>query len=127
MRPFASTISLEEARRRLAAAVRPIARTERVRLDAADGRVAAADVFSPIDVPPFARSAMDGYAVIAADTVGATRETPARLRQLDRIFTGALSSIAIESRWKLALSRSSVSAKAPDAGPPDTAAPSSRS
>jgi molybdopterin molybdotransferase len=95
MRPFTSTISLDEARRRLAAAVRPIARTERARLDAAAGRVAAADVASPLDVPPFARSAMDGYAVIAADTAGASRAAPARLRQLDRIFTGALSSVAV--------------------------------
>ena len=91
MRPFTSTISLEEARRRLDAAVRPIARVERVRLDAAAGRVAAADVVSPIDVPPFARSAMDGYAVIAADTRGASKSAPARLRLLDRIYTGRLS------------------------------------
>jgi molybdenum cofactor synthesis domain-containing protein len=95
MRPFSSTISLEEARRRLDAAVRPIARTERVRLEDAAGRVAAADVVSAIDVPPFARSAMDGYAVIAADTAAATRATPARLRLLDRIYTGQPSSIAI--------------------------------
>jgi len=91
MRPFASTISLEEARRRLEAAVRPIERTERVRLDQAAGRVAAAEVTSPIDVPPFARSAMDGYAVVAADTAGASRDAPVRLRQLDRIFTGTVS------------------------------------
>jgi len=66
MRPFHSTISLDEARRRLDAAVRPIARIERLRIQDAAGRVAAADVTSPLDVPPFARSAMDGYAVIAA-------------------------------------------------------------
>src|ERR1700704_5390460 len=95
MRPFTSTISLEEARRRLGAAVRPIARTERVRLEEAAERIAAADVILAIDVPPFARSAMDGYAVVAADTVGATRSAPARLRMLDRIYTGQPSSIAI--------------------------------
>jgi molybdopterin molybdotransferase len=95
MRPFTSTISLEEARRRLDAAVRPIARVERVRLDAAAGRVAAADVVSPIDVPPFARSAMDGYAVIAADTRGASKSAPARLRLLDRIYTGRLSTATV--------------------------------
>ena len=95
MRPFTSTISLDEARRRLDAAVRPIARTERVRLVEAAGRVAAADVTSVIDVPPFARSAMDGYAVMAGDTAGATRLAPARLRMLDRIYTGQPSSIAI--------------------------------
>jgi molybdopterin biosynthesis enzyme len=95
MRPFTSTISLDEARRRLTAAVRPIARTERVALDVAAGRVAAGDIRSPIDVPPFARSAMDGYAVVAADTEGASRQAPARLRQIDRIFTGTLSSVAV--------------------------------
>jgi molybdopterin molybdotransferase len=95
MRPFTSTISLEEARRRLASAVRPIGRTERVTLGAAAGRIAAVDVSSSIDVPAFARSAMDGYAVIAADTTAATRDTPTRLRQVDRIFTGTVSSVAV--------------------------------
>jgi molybdopterin biosynthesis enzyme len=95
MRPFTSTISLEEARRRLDAAVFPISRTERVRLEDATGRVAAADVTSPMDVPPFARAAMDGYAVVAADTRAATPATPARLRQLDRIYTGQLSAVKV--------------------------------
>jgi len=95
MRPFTSTISLEEARRRLDAAVRPISRTEQVPLMAAAGRVVAADVISMIDVPPFARSAMDGYAVIAADTLGATADRPARLRLVDRIYTGALSAVQL--------------------------------
>jgi molybdopterin molybdotransferase len=90
MRPFTSTISLEEARRRLAAAIRPIARTERAPLADAAGRVVASSVMSGIDVPPFARSAMDGYAVIAADTTGATRDAPARLRVAERIYTGEM-------------------------------------
>jgi len=95
MRPFTSTISLDEARRRLDANVRPIARTERVRLDEAHGRVAAADVTSPIDVPPFARSAMDGYAVVATDVAAASKDAPVRLRLVDRIYTGRISSIAV--------------------------------
>ncbi|MGE5243433.1 MAG: gephyrin-like molybdotransferase Glp [Betaproteobacteria bacterium] len=89
MRPFTSTISIDEARARVAAAVRPIARTERVLLADAAGRVAAADAAAAIDVPPFARSAMDGYAVIAADTGGATRAAPRVLRIVERVFTGA--------------------------------------
>lgn len=88
MRPFTSTISLEEARRRLDGAVRPIERTERVALVDGAGRVAAADVTSAIDVPPFARSAMDGYAVVAADTAAASSSAPTRLRLVDRIYTG---------------------------------------
>src|SRR6202040_509433 len=90
MRPFKSTIPLTEARQCLAAGVRPIARTERVALVEAAGRVAAAEVAATIDVPPFARSAMDGYAVVAADTRGATRGAPIRLRIVDRIHTGEL-------------------------------------
>jgi molybdopterin molybdotransferase len=90
VRPFTSTISLAEARARLEVHVRPISRTERVSLAEAVGRVASVDVASSIDVPPFARSAMDGYAVIAADTTAATRSTPRRLRILERIYTGAL-------------------------------------
>src|SRR5947208_3863143 len=95
MRPFTSTISLDEARRRLDANVRPISRTERVRLDAAAGRVAAADVTSPLDVPPFARSAMDGYAVVAADTASASRHHPAVLGLIDRLYTGQPSEVVV--------------------------------
>jgi molybdopterin molybdotransferase len=96
LRPFKSTISLEEARRRLSANVRPIERVEQVAVDAAAGRVAAADIRSAIAVPPFSRSAMDGYAVIAADIAAASRDRPARLRIVDRIYTGAASSTRIE-------------------------------
>jgi molybdopterin molybdotransferase len=88
MRPFTSTISLDEARRRLAAAIRPLARTECVGLADAAGRVVVRDVTSSIDVPPFARSAMDGYAVVAADTASATRRAPVRLRIVERIYSG---------------------------------------
>ena len=94
MRPFTSTISFDEARRRLNAAAAPIARTERLPLAAAAWRVAAQDVVSPIDVPPFARAAMDGYAVIAADTA---QGNAVRLRIVERIYTGGSPSTAIRS------------------------------
>src|SRR6516165_5695238 len=95
MRPFTSTISFDEARRRLDAAVDPITRTERVPLGAAQGRVAAEDIRSSIDVPPFSRSAMDGYAVIAADMSGATVDSPVRLRVVDRLYTGQAPAVAV--------------------------------
>jgi molybdenum cofactor synthesis domain-containing protein len=88
MRPFKSTISLEEARQRLTSHLRPIDRVERVLLAEAAGRVAAADVAASLHVPPFSRSAMDGYAVVAADTVDATPARPVRLRIVDRVYTG---------------------------------------
>jgi molybdenum cofactor synthesis domain-containing protein len=97
VRPFASTISIDEARQRLTASVRPIERTEIVPLADAAGRVAAADVVSTIFVPPFSRSAMDGYAIVAADTHDASREHPARLRIIERIYTGHAPARAIRS------------------------------
>jgi molybdenum cofactor synthesis domain-containing protein len=92
MRPFTSTISIDEARALLQAGVVPVARTETVPLTAAAGRVAGADLASTIFVPPFSRSAMDGYAVIAEDTRGATRERPVPLRIVERVFTGGMPS-----------------------------------
>jgi len=88
-------MSLEEARARVAAHVQPIARTERVGLAAALGRVVSADVASTLDVPPFSRSAMDGYAVIAADTASASRSDPRRLRVVERLYTGLMPQVAI--------------------------------
>src|SRR5712671_5774967 len=97
MRPFTSTISLDEARQRLQTNVRAIARTERVDLPAASGRVMAVNLTSAIDVPPFARAAMDGYAVLAADTTMAPAAAPVDLRLLDRIDTGETSRVTVTS------------------------------
>jgi molybdenum cofactor synthesis domain-containing protein len=88
MRPFGETIPLPQAQAFIANAVRPIDRTERVPLAEASGRVLARDVVSTMDVPPFARAAMDGYAVRAADTKDATREQPKRLACVEKVFTG---------------------------------------
>jgi molybdenum cofactor synthesis domain-containing protein len=87
-RPFQSTISLDEARAIVDAAIRPIDRVERVPLSEARGRVLAADVVSDADVPPFSRAAMDGYAVRSEDTTGATRTMPRLLRSIEEVFTG---------------------------------------
>lgn len=95
MRPFESTISIEEARRRLSANVRPIDRTDWVTLTDVAGRVAAADVASSIDVPPFARSVMDGYAVLASDTTSASKSTPVHLRVIGRVHTAEVSTEAV--------------------------------
>ena len=88
MRPFGGTISLDEARQRIDAAVRPIDRTERVALAGANGRVLAEDVLATADVPPFARAAMDGYAVRAGDTAGASKDHARVLKRVETLFTG---------------------------------------
>ena len=77
---FLEVVSAEEARRRFAACVdhSPLD-AETVALEAALSRVIAADVVAPVDAPPFDRANVDGFAVRAADVVGATDGTPKRL------------------------------------------------
>ena len=72
-------IEIEEARRRVLVAVRPLGR-EPVPVREALGRVLAEDVEAPEAVPGFDNSAMDGYAVRAADTAGASSGEPRLLR-----------------------------------------------
>ena len=83
------TVSIDEARGMLAVHGEPIAGVERLALDAAAGRVVARDVSAAFDIPPFARAVMDGYAVKAIDTDGASRDTPVHLTLVESIFTGS--------------------------------------
>jgi molybdenum cofactor synthesis domain-containing protein len=90
MRPFKGTISLDEARTIIDRSILPITRVARVSLDHASGRVLAETITSNADVPPFARAAMDGFAVRAQDTAGASRTTPRTLRRIEKVFTGQM-------------------------------------
>jgi molybdopterin molybdotransferase len=95
MRPFKETIPLQAARAIVDRSGTPIARVETIPLDEAHGRVIARDVIAPADVPPFSRAAMDGYAVRAVDTMGASRPKPRRLRQIAALYTGEVSTVAV--------------------------------
>jgi molybdenum cofactor synthesis domain-containing protein len=97
MRPFGETISLEEARAIISRSLRPIERIERVPLDTARGRVLAEELIASADVPPFSRAAMDGYAVRAADTAGATSARPAILTCIEKVFTGQMPSHTVQA------------------------------
>jgi molybdopterin molybdotransferase len=76
-------ISVEEARRRLLAPLKPLG-AEQVALSDAFGRVLAEDVAARRTQPPFAVSAMDGYAVRAADVAA----VPARLKVVGSVPAG---------------------------------------
>jgi molybdopterin molybdotransferase len=82
-------ISVEEARR---AVLDPIRRLEAEEVDLIDalGRVLAEDVSSDIDVAPFDNSAMDGYAVRAADVGDAAEDAPVVLDVLEHIPAGSV-------------------------------------
>ena len=68
--------TVDAALETIAAGVPCVAEPELVSLWQADGRVLAADVVAPVDVPPFANSAVDGYAVRFAELA---REAETRL------------------------------------------------
>jgi molybdopterin molybdotransferase len=95
MRPIRDTIPLEEARALIDSVARPVAAAELVPIVDANGRVLAADVVAPFDVPPFSRAGMDGYAVRAEDTFGASRQEPRTLRCIEQVFTGQVPSRAV--------------------------------
>ena len=92
MRPIRKTIPLEDALKLAVGAAVPLDRTERVDLEESVGRVLADAVVADRDVPPFDRAAMDGYAVVAEDTVGATRMEPRLLQWVETVHTGGVPS-----------------------------------
>jgi molybdopterin molybdotransferase len=97
-------LPIADMERMIAERVQPVTETESVPLAAARGRVLAADVTAPIDLPPFDNSAVDGYAVRHRDlaaqsetrlaisgrlTAGSATARPIGAGQAIRIFTGA--------------------------------------
>jgi len=87
--------SVEDARDEILRHFAPLA-AEHVALEDALGRVAAADIAADTDVPPFANSAMDGFALRAADIVAASSSSPVALRVLGEVPAGGVASIRVE-------------------------------
>lgn len=73
----------------------PASLTETVPVLHAAGRVLAVDVTAHADVPAFARSLMDGYAVRAADTFGASATLPAFLTVVGEVPMGAPTALSL--------------------------------
>src|SRR5438128_1957641 len=77
---MAELLSVEDALQTVLARVEPLS-AERVRLEQASGRVLAEPAHAVVDLPPFPSSAMDGFALRAADT-------PGRLPVVERVAAG---------------------------------------
>ncbi len=92
-RGFKERTRLADARDRLHEHVSAHSRVERVDLREADGRVLATDIAAARDVPHYERAAMDGFAVRATDTVGASRHAPGQLRIGDAVTDGTASRV----------------------------------
>ena len=87
-------ISLTEAQQRILAAVAPLP-PRPVALGAARGLVLAREVIASEMVPPFANTAMDGYAVRASDTAGASDAAAVSLRVVGELAAGVAPTVAV--------------------------------
>lgn len=94
--PFRKLVPLREALDTVLGCATQLERTEEVALARAAGRVLAQDVVSSMDVPPFDRSAMDGYALRSEDIVGAGELSPALLKVVGELFAGDEPTVRVE-------------------------------
>lgn len=84
-------IGLEEAVKRLIGVSEPIEETQLLALEKGMGRVLAREYKAALPQPPFNRSPLDGYALRAEDTAGASKDRPAVLEVIDKIMAGMVS------------------------------------
>ncbi|WP_457753633.1 molybdopterin molybdotransferase MoeA [Thermococcus sp.] len=97
MREFKKLMPYKEAFQLMIKDINEIPDVEEVSLDEALGRILAENVKSPIDSPPFDRSAVDGYAVRAEDTFQAREYAPVELEVIDEITAGMESKAEVAS------------------------------
>jgi len=90
-----TALSARDAALRILAAV-PCQPTLRIPLDDALGAVLAEPLVSPLDLPAWTNSAMDGYATRGADVRGAAPDAPVRLRVVEQIPAGAFPSRTLQ-------------------------------
>ena len=99
MAAMAELVSLEEAQRLVLEHASPLA-SERVPIDRAAGRVLAEPAVAAVDLPPFASSAMDGFALRSEDTAS----LPATLPVVARIAAGRPAARPLEPYESMAIS-----------------------
>ena len=114
---FLHVLDRDEAERRFRAAVDLAPRgIEAVVLDRALGRVLAADVVSPVDVPSFDRANVDGFAVVAEDTFGASEEVPRGVRLASEVIhTGVVPTTVIRPGEAVAIATGGMMPRGADA------------
>lgn len=95
MNELFTVVAPQAALELLLARCTPVERTEFVALEDAAGRVTAEAVRADETLPTFARSTMDGYAVTAADTFGASDSAPAYLRLCGEVSMGSMPSLRV--------------------------------
>ncbi|MFX1394264.1 MAG: gephyrin-like molybdotransferase Glp [Promethearchaeota archaeon] len=84
---FSKLTFLEDALKKLFSHIK-VSPIEVININDSLNRILAKDIISEIDVPPFDKSAMDGYAVIGEDTFGASQKSPKNLKLIGSIEIG---------------------------------------
>jgi putative molybdopterin biosynthesis protein len=94
---FKKLVSLDETKQIIARnfSPKPLGK-ENVPLEHTYNRILAEDVVAPMDVPPFNRSTVDGYAVKAEDTFGADEARPIALKLCGRVRVGEPPKVFVE-------------------------------
>ncbi len=85
---FKKRIDADEARRLFLSALKPLYDSEFLPIENSDSRIVAENITAPVNVPHYRRAAMDGFAVIASDTLGADRSSPTVLKLAAKIEKG---------------------------------------
>ncbi|WP_302495233.1 gephyrin-like molybdotransferase Glp [uncultured Oscillibacter sp.] len=89
------SITLEEALN-LVVRYAPVLNEEYVPLAESVGRRLTSDIRSAFPQPPFDRSPLDGYAVVAADVASATPDTPVKLQVVDKLWAGMPARVGVK-------------------------------
>jgi len=92
-RIFRERMPVSQAKEKFLEAIAPLTRTEDISIRDCPGRVLATHTIAPRNVPHFRRSAMDGYAMRAADTLGASPLNPVMLQLSDVVEEGTCTRI----------------------------------
>ena len=89
-------ISVERAIELIEANVRPV-EAGHIRATRAQGRILSEDICAPMNQPPWPRSPLDGYAFRAADSAGASKESPITLRVVETLYAGSWTEREVQS------------------------------
>ena len=93
---FSKLTPLKDALEKLFSHIK-INNSEEIEIKDALNRILAEDIISEIDIPPFDRSAMDGYAIKAEDSFGASPKNPKRIKPVGTIEIGEFLKLKIKT------------------------------
>jgi molybdopterin molybdotransferase len=104
----------EQVRKILIETTRPLS-SETINIQDSLGRVLAGDINSPVDLPGFERATMDGFAIRAKDTFGASSGSPAYLNLIGEVKMGESASIKVSQGKAIRVSTGSMMPDGADA------------